>query len=416
MAFADALKSGANRLKSTFDCSFRKLHSSRAIFEESLERYCPGGYHPVRIGDVFNNGKYKIVNKLGYGSYSTVWLSCNLETKRHVALKVLTADSYGHKDDIFELDILKNIKAQQIQHPGRGHILGLLDDFEHHGPNGNHACLVFKAMGPDLSEYRRLFPHLRIPLPLIKEISRQLLFALSYLHDICRVIHTDIKPQNILIETPTISEMFEEAPSEVFQPHGSPPDPANDFYMASTQYSPGEEDIAHPAELSIRLADFGTSSWFDKHLAEWIQPEKLRAPEVILGADWDSKADIWNLGLVIWELAEGRLLLDGTWSIDAPYSPEAHLAQMAAVFGSFPKTLLARSRNRDRYFDADGKLLEPPNFPPCSLEKFSESHNDSESEKKKFLSFIDSMIRLDPDERLDASKLLESEWLKFTQR
>lgn len=79
MAFTDALNSGANRLKSIFSRSSKKLHPSRIISEENLARYCPGGYHPVRIGDLFNNGKYKIVSKLGYGVYSTVWLACNLE-------------------------------------------------------------------------------------------------------------------------------------------------------------------------------------------------------------------------------------------------------------------------------------------------------------------------------------------------
>lgn len=41
------------------------------------------------------------------------------------------------------------------------------------------------------------------------------------------------------------------------------------------------------------------ASWYDKHLTEWIQPEKLRAPEVILGAQWDHKVDIWNLGVIV---------------------------------------------------------------------------------------------------------------------
>lgn len=98
-------------------------------------------------------------------------------TKRHVALKVLTAKTFGDRNDTFELDILDRIKAQCIQHPGKSHILGLLDEFEHHGPNGCHVCLVFKAMGQDLSIYRRLFPGRRIPLPLLKQISRQLLLA-----------------------------------------------------------------------------------------------------------------------------------------------------------------------------------------------------------------------------------------------
>lgn len=33
----------------------------------------------MRIGDLFNDGKYKIVSKLGYGVYSTVWLAFDLE-------------------------------------------------------------------------------------------------------------------------------------------------------------------------------------------------------------------------------------------------------------------------------------------------------------------------------------------------
>ena len=42
--------------------------------EEDLDRYRPGGYHPVHLGDVFND-RYMVVRKLGYGQYSTVWLA-----------------------------------------------------------------------------------------------------------------------------------------------------------------------------------------------------------------------------------------------------------------------------------------------------------------------------------------------------
>lgn len=82
MTLIDALSRSANRLISMFTRSSKQskgLRRSPAVSEESLARYCPGGYHPVRIGDVFNNGKYTIVSKLGYGAYSTVWLARNLE-------------------------------------------------------------------------------------------------------------------------------------------------------------------------------------------------------------------------------------------------------------------------------------------------------------------------------------------------
>lgn len=62
-------------LKAALNRSSKQPIPKRAISEESLGRYCPGGYHPVRIGDIFNDGKYKVLRKLGYGVYSTVWLA-----------------------------------------------------------------------------------------------------------------------------------------------------------------------------------------------------------------------------------------------------------------------------------------------------------------------------------------------------
>lgn len=46
---------------------------------EWVEDYRPGGYHPVLLGDMFNNGQYKVLRKLGEGSYSTVWLARDLK-------------------------------------------------------------------------------------------------------------------------------------------------------------------------------------------------------------------------------------------------------------------------------------------------------------------------------------------------
>lgn len=46
--------------------------------EEGEDSYYKGGFHPVRLGDVYN-GKYKVFRKLGYGRYSTVWLVRNQE-------------------------------------------------------------------------------------------------------------------------------------------------------------------------------------------------------------------------------------------------------------------------------------------------------------------------------------------------
>ena len=48
---------------------------SCTVEAEPLNRYRIGGYHPVHLGDTFKNDRYKILHKLGWGSYSTVWLA-----------------------------------------------------------------------------------------------------------------------------------------------------------------------------------------------------------------------------------------------------------------------------------------------------------------------------------------------------
>lgn len=150
----------------------------------------------------------------------------------------------------------------------------------------------------------------------------------------------------------------------------------------------------------------------NNHLTEWIQPQMLRAPEVTLGAEWNSKVDIWNVGLVIWELAEGSLVFDGTWTATSPYTAKAHLAQMESVLGSMPPSLLARSKNRHRFFDDEGKLLTPSTFPLFPLERICQNPELSVSEKELFLDFIRSMVKLEPEERLSARELLGAQWLK----
>ena len=120
------------------------------------------------------------------------------------------------------------------------------------------------------------------------------------------------------------------------------------------------------------------------------------------------------------------------WTPKDEYTPEAHLAQITAVLGSIPKRLLDRSKKRDRYFNADGidsirgpphqhfflqlltysgNLLRSSTFPPCSLGQFSKNTDLSGVEKEGFLGFIRSMVSPDPEDRPDASKLLESPWL-----
>lgn len=56
---------------------------------EDLACYKPQGFHVVHLGDSLENGRYRIHNKLGHGSFSTVWLALDTQIHRYIALKIL---------------------------------------------------------------------------------------------------------------------------------------------------------------------------------------------------------------------------------------------------------------------------------------------------------------------------------------
>ncbi|KAK6512508.1 hypothetical protein TWF481_001392 [Arthrobotrys musiformis] len=162
----------------------------------------PGGFHPVSLDDKFNSGKYTVLRKLGYGRFSTVWLARDSEAEKFVALKILRADCYDGKKDIFESEILSKItqQSEKSTHPGRRHVSSLLDTFKHEGPNGNHVCYVFDVLGHNLGHHTWQFERARIPFRSVKLITKQVLLALDFLHTECGVIHTDLQPSNMLLE------------------------------------------------------------------------------------------------------------------------------------------------------------------------------------------------------------------------
>jgi serine/threonine-protein kinase SRPK3 len=146
--------------------------------EDDIERiyhYQPGGYHDISIGDVLNK-RYRIVHKLGYGGYSTIWLARDEMTSKYAATKVATADSSDN-----ETNILEYLRSR----PGRGRdlICPLLDRFKLTGPNGVHPCLVTTPARCSLSSdegYRWGLFNLQVS----RSIIAQVILAVGYVHDL----------------------------------------------------------------------------------------------------------------------------------------------------------------------------------------------------------------------------------------
>ncbi|XP_076344638.1 SRSF protein kinase 3-like isoform X2 [Tachypleus tridentatus] len=166
--------------------------------QEDPRDYCKGGYHPVKIGDLFHC-RYHVIRKLGWGHFSTVWLSWDLTAKRFVALKVVKSASNYTDTALDEIKILRSVRESDPDDPYREKVVQLLDDFKISGVNGTHVCMVFEVLGHNLLKLIIRSSYQGIPIANVKTIIRQVLEGLDYLHSKCKIIHTDIKPENILL-------------------------------------------------------------------------------------------------------------------------------------------------------------------------------------------------------------------------
>ncbi|KAL6247124.1 hypothetical protein RBB50_005467 [Rhinocladiella similis] len=135
-----------------------------------------------------------------------------------------------------------------------------------------------------------------------------------------------------------------------------------------------------------------------------------RAPEVLLDMDWGYSVDIWNIGVMIWDVFYDQHLFDAYDPVTNKLSNKYHISEMAAYLGPPPRGFLEKSETSWKYFDRSGRLVTGIDLTDkLSLEAREERF---EGEKKeKFLNFIRSMLQWDPKDRLTARELLDDPWL-----
>ncbi|KAF7693360.1 SRSF protein kinase 1b isoform X2 [Silurus meridionalis] len=190
--------------------------------QEDPNDYCKGGYHHVKIGDLFH-GRYHVIRKLGWGHFSTVWLAWDIQGKRFVAMKVVKSAEHYTETALDEIKLLRTVRTSDPNDPSGEKVVQLLDDFKISGVNGTHVCMVFEVLGHHLLKWIIKSNYQGLPLPCVKSIIRQVLQGLDYLHTKCKIIHTDIKPENILmtVDESYIRKLAVEATE--WQKSGAPP-------------------------------------------------------------------------------------------------------------------------------------------------------------------------------------------------
>ncbi|XP_068826177.1 cyclin-dependent kinase 2 isoform X3 [Capricornis sumatraensis] len=132
---------------------------------------------------------FQKVEKIGEGTYGVVYKAKNKLTGEVVALKKIRLDTETEgvpSTAIREISLLK-----ELNHPN---IVKLLDVIH----TENKLYLVFEFLHQDLKKFMDASALTGIPLPLIKSYLFQLLQGLAFCHS-HRVLHRDLKPQNLLI-------------------------------------------------------------------------------------------------------------------------------------------------------------------------------------------------------------------------
>ncbi|KAI0927812.1 hypothetical protein AcW1_005233 [Taiwanofungus camphoratus] len=262
-------------------------HSVMTEDEEDWEDYVKGGYHPVHIGDTFSDGRYVVVRKLGWGHFSTVWLAKDTKMNRHVALKVVKSAPRYTETALDEIKLLQRLitsshppvqpttanpnpsPSPSQTHPGRSHVISFLDHFRHKGPNGTHICMVFEVLGENLLGLIKRHQNKGVPMHLVKQIAKQILLGLDYMHRCCGVIHTDLKPENVLIciddvESIIESELAAQSASATPPPTrliGVPPSRGrggNQTPRSESVFITGSQPLPSPS------SSFGSSSHLDR--------------------------------------------------------------------------------------------------------------------------------------------------------
>ena len=374
-------------------------------------------------------------------------LTYTYRDERYVVLKIGCADQSRSE----EVTISRYLASMQLDHGGRSHVRTVLRDFVHRGVNGHHSVLVFEPLGRSFADiivnHERPNPESRFqnskpwPLAFTRQIVKQLLMGLDFLHS-AKVMHRDIQPGNILlglnydIDTLTEDELQRDVSAQIEQ-YGSSNiinlerKDGTKLHESDPKYLVGPTSLGdrvniedNPLVGSFRavLIDLGAASTFENSGdGQHKYPTVLRPPEAILKIPIGPKADIFNLGCVIFQI----ITLENAFRVDTYGEPDEvdddHMKVLIQRLGPLPATLQSQWPRARQWINEKGELLEQP--PPDKIQlplkentMLLKPNDMTVHEAEQFADFLSKMLHYDPDRRADTSELLRHPWITQTRQ
>lgn len=240
--------------------------------------------------------KYQVLDELGHGGMATVYRAHDKRLARDVAVKVL----HPHLKESHEIAHRFAVEAKavaKLRHPN------IVEVFDISAEDEAEQYLVVELVRGDT--LRKLLQRKgALPPEVAAALAAELLAALSHAHS-QGVIHRDVKPENVLIEhlpeSPTSSGG--DAPADTGSGEGT-----------------GEFVVRHAAadkgtRVRVKLTDFGIAKLLDAQgvtsTGQVLGSPAHMAPEQIEGGDVDGRADVFGLGVLLYECMVGHLPFEG---------------------------------------------------------------------------------------------------------
>ncbi|XP_073289338.1 serine/threonine-protein kinase AFC1 isoform X1 [Primulina huaijiensis] len=338
------------------------------------------GHYVFAVGENLTP-RYRILSKMGEGTFGQVLECLDNERKEIVAIKVVRSIQKYREAAMIEIDVLQKLAKYDICGTRCVQIRNWFD-------YRNHICIVFEKLGPSLYDFLRKNSYRSFPIDLVREFGRQLLESVAFMHDL-RLIHTDLKPENILL----VSSEYIKVP---------------DYKFLSRSGKDGSYFKNLPKSSAIKLIDFGSTTFEHQDHSYIVSTRHYRAPEVILGLGWNYPCDMWSVGCILVELCSGEALFQTHENLE-------HLAMMEKVLGPLPQHMMMRAdRRAEKYFRRGARLDWPegatsresikavwrlPRLQNLIMQHVDHSAGD-------LIDLLQGLLRYDPAERLKAREAL----------
>lgn len=275
----------------------------------------PSGHYTFHSGDRFAGGRYAPDSVAGRGVFATVLAGTDhgVSPPRRVAIKLLRANDAMRRAGASEVAVLHAIAAAAGASAGTapadhaGHCAVLLDSFLHRG----HLALVFPLACGTLRDALEAYgAGTGLALEAVRLYGRQLFSALATLRA-ARVVHGDIKPDNVLLSadraTATLAD-FGSAWVEAPPPAGAE--------VGEGAAAAAAAVAAPPLPRAGTGVAVGAAAGASSPTTPYLVSRFYRAPEIALRLPRGPPADVWSVGCVLYELYTGRLLLPSTDNAD----------------------------------------------------------------------------------------------------